>query len=154
MGRLDELKEEIYKRAAPICARIGIEIVEMNVGAHNETLSIQIFADRPTGGIGIEECSALNKRLDDILYLDLKLGNTYTLEVSSPGLDRHLTGYRDFRRVIGRDVHLFLREPVRGKREIWGTLTGIRESDLILLFKREEWIVPMEKIEKGKQIVI
>jgi len=153
MARFDELKEEIYKRAMPICHEIGIEIVEMNLYACNDILAIQIFADRPTGGVGVEECSALNQRLDKILYEDLKLGDNYTLEVSSPGLDRWLVGYRDFRRVIGREIHLFLTEPVRGKREIWGELTAARESDLLLKIRNEEWLVPMEKIEKGKQII-
>jgi ribosome maturation factor RimP len=154
MGRFDELKEEIYKRAIPICKELGIEIVDMNLSAYQETLSIQVFADRPTGGIELEECTLLNRRLDDLLYKDLKLGDNYTLEVSSPGLDRHLVNYRDFRRAIERDVHLFMREPVRGKREIIGTLTGVRESELILIVNREEWLVPMDKIEKGKQIII
>jgi ribosome maturation factor RimP len=153
MARFDELREEIYKRAVPICTELGIEIVEVNIHAVNDMLVIQVFADKPAGGIGLEECTALNQRLDKILYDEMKLGDHYTLEVSSPGLDRPLLGYRDFRRVIGRNVHLFLKEPVRGKREIIGELTGLREGELILQVKTEEWLVPTEKVEKGKQIV-
>lgn len=154
MGRFDELKEEIYKRAASICVEIGIEIVEMNIRAYNDAITIQILADRPTGGVGLDECSALNHRLDTICYNEFKLGDSYTLEVSSPGLDRPLLGYRDFRRVVGREIHLFLKEPVHGKREIWGELIGVRESELMFKIGNEEWLVPMEKIEKGKQVII
>ncbi len=154
MGSIDDLKEDIYKRAVPICAEIGIEIVEMKIHAYNDILSIQVFADRPTGGVGLDECTALNQRLDKILYNELNLGNNYTLEVSSPGMDRPLTGYRDFRRVMGREIHLFLKDPVRGKREIIGELTGLREGELIMKVRNEEWLVPMVNIEKGKQVII
>lgn len=153
MGRLDDLKEEIYQLAVPICESLGIEIVEMHVHPYNETINIQIFADRPTGGIGIDECTQLNRRLDEFLFNELKLGNNYTLEVSSPGLDRNLVNYRDFRRIIGRDVHVFLKEAVRGRREVEGRLTGVRESEILLQIGREEWMIPMDKIEKGKQII-
>ncbi|NTV29444.1 MAG: hypothetical protein HGA80_05125 [Candidatus Omnitrophica bacterium] len=154
MGKFDELREEIYRRAVPLCVDLGIEIVEARIHANNETLVIQVFADRPTGGVGLEACTQLNQRLDGILYNELKLGNNYTLEVSSPGLDRPLTGYRDFRRVIGREIHLFLNQPVRAKREIIGTLTGLRENELIMKVRNEEWLVPMINIEKGKQVII
>jgi ribosome maturation factor RimP len=84
----------------------------------------------------------------------MKLGNHYTLEVSSPGLDRPLRTFCDFRRVIGREVHLFLRERVQEKMEIEGELKAVREADIIIETKKGECIVPIALIEKGKQVII
>ncbi|MBF0619654.1 MAG: hypothetical protein HQL19_05750 [Candidatus Omnitrophica bacterium] len=153
MGRLEELKSDILKFAQPIAAALHIEIVECLVCVYNDTINVQVFADRPEGGIGIDECSEFNRQLDDKLFLDMNLGNTYTLEVSSPGLDRHLVSYADFRRVLGREVHVFLREQVNGRREMIGMLKAVREAEIILEAKRNDWVIPMDKIEKGKQVI-
>lgn len=154
MGRLDELKQNIYKQAELIGDALGIEVVEVNVRLQNDVLVLQVFADRPTGGIGIDECTELNRKLDQVLYNEMNLGDRYTLEVSSPGLDRMLAGYRDLRRVIGRSLQVFLKEPVRGKREVSGILKAVSEADIIVEVRKEEWTVPMDKIEKSKQIII
>ncbi len=154
MGQLDDLKGSILVRAQALCEEMSLELVELNLNPYNEILNVQVFADRPTGGIGIEECSQLNRRLDDILYNELKLGEKYTLEVSSPGLDRPAKGFQGFRRVIGRDMQIFLRERFEGKMELRGIVKGVREADIILETKNGELTVPMDKIDKGKQVII
>ena len=153
MGRFDVLIVDIQNLAQPVCDELGIEIVEVNVKPHNDTLHIQVFADKLEGGIGMEECAQLNRRLAAKLDNDLRLGDNYTLEVASPGLDRPLTQYRDFRRVLGREVQVFLKERINGKCELSGELQAAREADIIVATKKGEVIVPMDKIEKAKQII-
>jgi ribosome maturation factor RimP len=154
MGKLDDLKAKILERAQAICDGMGLEVIELNINPYNETLNIQLFADRPTGGIEMEECTKLNHRLDNVLFEEMKLGNDYTLEVSSPGLDRPVRGFREFRRVIGRDMHIFLRERFQGKMELSGIVKGVRETEIILETRDGEMLVPIDTIEKGKQIII
>jgi len=153
MSKLDELKEEILKRAQALCDAMGLELVELHLNPYNETVNIQLIADHPVGGIEMEECSKLNRRLDDILFNELNLGATYTLEVSSPGLDRPIRDFRDFRRVIGRELHIFLRERFQGKTELTGIVKGVRDVEIILETGDGEIIVPLDKIDKGKQII-
>jgi ribosome maturation factor RimP len=153
MGRLDDLKEEVSKRAQLLCDELGLEVVELHLNPYNEAVNIQLIADRPNGGIEIEECSRLNRRLDDILFKELMLGATYTLEVSSPGLDRPLKDFRDFRRVIGREMHIFLHERFQGKMELIGAVKGVRDGEIILKTRDGELIVPLDKIDKGKQVI-
>ena len=154
MGRIDDLKADVLKHAQLICDGLGLDIVELGIHPYNDTLNIQLFVDRPLGGIEIGECTKVNHRLDVVLFDELKLGNDYTLEVSSPGLDRPLKTFRDFRRVIGRDVHLFLRERVEEKMELEGELKGVREMDVIIETKKGECIIPIALIERGKQVII
>ncbi|MBF0123120.1 MAG: ribosome maturation factor [Candidatus Omnitrophica bacterium] len=153
MGRIEELKVDVLKYAQPICDALGLDIVELGIHPYNETLNVQLFVDRPLGGIEIDECTKVNHRLDVVLYEELKLGNNYTLEVSSPGLDRPLKTFPDFRRVIGRDIHLFLRERVQEKMELEGELKGVREAEVIIETKKGECIIPIALIERGKQVI-
>ena len=92
MENFDTLIDSVTRLAQPVCAALAIEIVEVNVRAHRGDVHIQVFADRPEGGIGMDACAALNKRLAAALDNGLDLGDNYTLEVSSPGLDRTLRG--------------------------------------------------------------
>jgi ribosome maturation factor RimP len=153
MGKFDAMIVDIQRLAQPICDEIGIEIVHVNVNPHNETVHIQVFADKPEGGIGMEACAEFNRRLAAKLDNEMNLGDNYTLEVSSPGLDRALIGYRDLRRVLGREVQVFFKERINGKCEMSGSLQAVREADIILVTKKGEVVVAMDKIEKAKQII-
>ncbi len=153
MTRPETLAADIQQLADPICAELGIEVVQININPYHEVVNIQLFADRPAGGIGMEECAALNRRLVERLDSELDLGDNYTLEVASPGLDRPLAGYRDLRRVLGRDVQVFLKEAVDGRREITGLLQAVRETDIIVHTRRGDILVPMDKVEKAKQVI-
>lgn len=153
MGRFDTLAADIQRLAQPLCEELGIEVVAVNVNPHHDTLHLQVFADKPEGGIGMEECAALNRGLAASLDSGTLFSDPYTLEVSSPGLDRALTGYRDLRRVLGRELQVFLKERINGKCELSGLLQAVREADIILETKKGEVLVPMDKIEKAKQII-
>ncbi len=153
MTRSETLAADIQKLADPICAEIGIEVVQININPYHEVLHIQLFADKPAGGIGMEECAALNRRLAAQLDSELSLGDNYTLEVASPGLDRPLVGYRDLKRVLGRDIQVFLKEAINGRREISGLLQAVRETEIIVRTRKGEMLVPMDKVEKAKQVI-
>lgn len=153
MEKLDTLIKSVEDMAKPVCDELGLELVEVNARAHAGDVHIQVFADRPAGGIGMDACAELNRRLALALDNGLDLGDNYTLEVSSPGLDRILCGCRDLRRVVGRPVRLFFKEPVGGKREIGGVLMAVSEADVILKTRQGELVVLMEKIEKARQII-
>ena len=153
MGRIETVKDEVTRRAEALCEALGLELVEASVKACNETLQIQVFADLPSGGIGLEACTELNHRLDRELFEEMNLGNDYTLEVSSPGLDRPVKTFADCRRSIGREIHFFLREQVEGKREWTGIVTAVRATEVIVQTKKGEILIPIDHIEKGKQVI-
>lgn len=153
MAQLETLAADIRKLADPICAELGIEVVQLSVNPYHEVVHVQLFADRPDGGIGMEECASLNRRLAAQMDSELGLGDNYTLEVASPGLDRPLVGYRDLKRVLGRDIQVFFKEPVNGRREIAGLLQAVRETDIIVRTRKGDILVAMDKVEKAKQVI-
>ncbi|NLE65490.1 MAG: ribosome maturation factor RimP [Elusimicrobia bacterium] len=153
MGRTEEIRTRALIRAEEICREEGLEVVDLHVHAHNETLHFQLLTDRPMGGIEIDECERVNRALDRVLEEELHLGPHYTLEVSSPGLDRPLRNFYDFRRAIGRPVHIFFRAPFEGRKETEGVIGGVRDGEIILRTGSGEKIVPIDMIERGKQVI-
>ena len=149
MVELEDLRKIILKAAEIQCKELELDLVELIVRRQNETIQIILLVDLPAGGIGLEACAQLNRRLDTQLYEVLKLGDNYTLEVSSPGLDRPLVTISDFRRAVIRKIHLFLREPVYGKVELIGRLKRVGDAEVEVLTKAGEVLISIDKIEKG-----
>ena len=153
MGTLETLQQEITRRAEVICQALALELVDVSVKSYNQTFQIQVLADLPLGGIGLEACTELNHRLDRELFEELDLGNNYTLEVSSPGLDRPLMTAGDYRRSTGRAIHFLLKEPVEGKKEWTGVVIAVRETEVIVQTKKGERLILIDHIQKGNHVI-
>src|SRR6185436_20499576 len=94
---LEEIKEKLTGLAVPVCAKVGVDLIELNVRRQGRDIAIQILADRPTGGITLAECSDLNRRMIEAIDQTATLPpEEYSIEVSSPGLDRPLKTRKDF----------------------------------------------------------
>jgi ribosome maturation factor RimP len=149
-----ETKQKIESLARQVIEQGGAELVEINIGGNPRDVLIQVTADRPAGGITMGECSRLNKALvsriegDNILSSD-----NFSLELSSPGLDRTLVSRKDFMRVLGRELHVWLHEPVGGKKEVQGILTQVGDSALTLEAGSTQLVLPLPAIIRGKSVI-
>ncbi len=134
-------KEEIKTFLENIATPMGIEIVD--VETKGEALTVFIETD---GGVDLNTCEAFhNAIMDPIDELDPSFGAAYTLNVSSPGLDRPFKTARDFERNMGREVEVKLYAPLRGKKFLEGVLSAYDENSVTLLLGGSE-----EKINKTK----
>jgi ribosome maturation factor RimP len=129
-------KETVVARIAEIAERVGasegLEIVDVEFKGGGKQRLVRIFIDKP-GGVSHDDCQFVSRNVGTILDVeDVVPGDSYRLEVSSPGIDRPLRTARDFERVVGQLVVIALREAVVEKRRWEGTLTGIKD-DIITL---------------------
>lgn len=128
-----DIDQRIYTIVHATTLNQGLELVELKVGRHNKDTMIQVFADKPKGGIGLEECTALNRSIVENIDKEGFLGDDgYSLEVSSPGLDRPLITYKDFLRNINGEIRLWLKQKVEGKVEYKGFIKSVSEQELVL----------------------
>ncbi len=149
----EELKKNLLKLAQPICDEAGMDLIELNVRRHGGEVAVQVLADRPAGGISMEECSFLNRKLVETLDAQLAISQEYSLEVSSPGLDRALTTKKDFLRAVHQELRFHLSGPVGGKREYTGILTQVSESTVLVeTQKYGEITIPIGNILKAVQV--
>lgn len=128
-----------------------VELIDLEIKGTGPYSILRIYVDRP-GGITLDECARLSSKLSDFLDVEDLIPHRYTLEVSSPGLDRPLTSEKDFSRKIGEKVKIFLKEPMGKKNELDGQIKDLKEDKLFLDEEGEEKIVPFDKILKGKII--
>ena len=113
-------RERIIELVEPAVESEGLELVELECLRMKTRWLVRIFIDRE-GGATLDDCTALSHQLGDLLNVhDLPPG-PYTLEVSTPGLDRPLTRDKDFEKYRGARVRIRTREPIDGSRNFLGT---------------------------------
>ncbi|MDO5621777.1 MAG: ribosome maturation factor RimP [Paracoccus sp. (in: a-proteobacteria)] len=115
----------------PVIEGMGYELVRVRLQG-GKTALLQIMADRPEGGINVEDCAEISTMLSATLDVEDPIEDNYTLEVSSPGIDRPLTRMKDFATFEGYEVRLETNQPIDGRKRFKGVLAGT-EGDEVLL---------------------
>ena len=150
---LEDVKNKIEEYLTSIIEEKGIELVDLIVHRRQKRVAIEVLADKPGGGITVEECTWINKLLVKKIDEEVLIIGDYTVEVSSPGLDRPLKTTKDFLRVIGRPVRFLLKESFADKWEHVGVVQGVEVSNIVILAKEKTYSLPLEKIQKAVQVV-
>jgi len=115
----------------PAIEGMGFELVRLRLMS-GKTRTLQIMADRPEGGIEVEDCARISTAVSAILDVEDPIEDNYVLEVSSPGIDRPLTRLKDFDLWSGHEARLETEELIDGRRRFKGMLAGT-EGDEVLI---------------------
>lgn len=115
----------------PVIEGLGFELVRIRLMG-GKTRILQIMADRPDGGIGVDECGEISTAVSAVLDVEDPLEDNYVLEVSSPGIDRPLTRLKDFEVWKGWEARIETTELIDGRRRFKGDLAGV-EGDEVLI---------------------
>jgi ribosome maturation factor RimP len=130
----------------------GFELVEVEVKRAAGGQFVRLFVDKP-GGIGLDELQSVSEEVSAILDVEDPIESSYTLEVSSPGLDRPLKSEADYRRYQGRLARLSSYEPIEGRRHWTGRIVSVEDGAVKLALEKEGGAVarlPFEKIAHGR----
>ncbi len=125
----------------PVIEGLGFELIRLRLMGGN-TRILQIMADRPDGGINVDECGAISTAVSASLDVEDPIEENYVLEVSSPGIDRPLTRLKDFDIWKGWEARIETTELIDGRRRFKGTLAGIEGEEVLIA------------LEEGKEEVI
>ena len=113
----------------PSVEALGYELIELELRTGGRNGLMRLFIDAPEG-IGLDDCEAVSRQVSAVLDVEDPIPGHYTLEVSSPGLDRALTKPAHFQRFTGEDVRIKLRTPVDGRRNFRGALRAADEESI------------------------
>ena len=119
----------------PVIEDLGYELVRLRLQG-GRTATLQIMADRPDGGINVEDCAVISTAISATLDVEDPIEDEYHLEVSSPGIDRPLTRLRDFETFEGYDARLETNQPIDGRKRFKGVIAGVgkgADGDEVLL---------------------
>jgi len=130
------MKEAIVAQVTEVARRVagaeGLEVVEVQLLGGGSRRVLRITIDKPSG-VSHADCELVSHQVGTILDVeDVMPGDGYTLEVSSPGVERKLIGARDFQRFLGQKARVVLREPVENRRHWEGTLAGFSGDEVTL----------------------
>lgn len=152
---MSKISEKVEEFIIPIVENLGkdIEIVEVEFAKKYNGDNLTIFIDKP-GGVNIEDCELVHNAVDDPLdELDPTEGRPYTLNVSSPGIDRPIVTDKDFARNIGIELELKLFEPINKKKMLVGTLVAFNNDSIIVENNGENLEIERKKISKATKFI-
>ena len=157
----------IRQLAGRVAHSYGLDIFDVQLRRESIGMVLRVIIDRPDRGVpekpeeavGIEECQRVSHDLSVLLDVEddqigeSSLEKNYTLEVSSPGLDRPLRHEADYRRFVGRLAKLVTTEPLDGQSAFAGRLAGIDAGHVLLTEGRKTHRVPLARIKRGQLVV-
>jgi len=139
--------------ARPLAEAEGLELVAVEYQREAGGWVLRVYLDTP-GGVTLEDCQRVSEQLGDLLDVEDLVDHAYTLEVSSPGLDRPLVAEADFARFAGRTIRLQTEAPVEGQRRFRGRLLGIAGGTVRLEVDGGRQVaIPHAAIERARLVV-
>ena len=144
--------ERIREIAEGVASSEGVELVDVELVGRGPGAVLRIFLDKP-GGVTTQDCQTVSRQVGVILDVEDVIDARYTLEVSSPGLDRRLTKPADYQRFTGKQVKLQLRNSEGGRRRFQGRLLGCEEGQVKLEVEDLGTVaIPLQEIEKANLV--
>ena len=143
--------EQLQALLAPVVEALGYECWGVEFISQGRHSVLRVYIDRPEG-ILIDDCEAVSRQVSGLLDVEDPISGEYTLEVSSPGMDRPLFTLEQFAKHAGEQVKIRLRSPYEGRRNYQGILRGVEEQDVVVLVDDHEYLLPIDSIDKANII--
>ena len=136
---------------APVVKSFGCELWGLDFFSQGKRSLLRLYIEKP-GGVSLEDCERVSRQVSSILDVEDPIAKGYTLEVSSPGMDRPLFNLEQYRAYIGSEISLRLRTPFEGRRKFTGVLHAIEDDEVVLQVGEDEYLLPFELIEKANVV--
>ncbi|WP_394182608.1 ribosome maturation factor RimP [Marinomonas posidonica] len=137
----------------PVVEGLGFEFWGMEYLSQGKDSVLRIFIETDAEkGIDVEDCARVSRQVSSILDVEDPITGEYHLEVSSPGLDRPLFSLAQYQAYVGSIVSLRLRVPFDGRRKFKGQLVGVENDDIVVRVDQEEYLLPIDLIDKGNVV--
>lgn len=147
-------KHYLQDMIEPVVEEAGYELVRiMTVGQTNPTLQVMIDTADHSRDITVDDCAEVSRRISDILDEKDPIKDRYSLEVSSPGLDRPLTKPAHFKRFSGYEIKLETENKVENRKRFKGRITAAGEENITVSMDGNEYVIPYAEIAKAKLVL-
>ena len=143
--------DELAKLLEPTVERLGYELADLEVRLGSKGGLVRIFIDKPEG-IDLDDCEKVSLAVSALLDVEDPVPGNYSLEVSSPGLDRKLTKVEHFQRFEGETVKVQMRFPIEGRRRFRGTLVSSNDENIVVEVDGESHSLPLKTIDTARLV--
>lgn len=141
---------DLWSLIEPIVTGLGYELVDIEYKPHPRNGLLRIYIDKEEG-ITLDDCEAVSRQVSAMLDVEDPVSGHYTLEISSPGLDRPLKKAADFERFSGEHVKIKMSMPtIEGQRNFTGKLMGLKDNDVMVEVDGEIHYLPLGGIDRAR----
>lgn len=152
--RGEQIAEKARSIAEPLCEDLGIEVVDVEYTMERGNWVLRIYIDRP-GGVTLDDCARVSRELGTLLDVEDIVPQSYSLEVSSPGLDRPLKREKDFLKAVGKKVRIRTIEPIDGRKNFKVVVDGVEDGTVVVKdASGKVWRILIDNIEKARCEII
>ncbi len=144
----NDIKQKVLRLAKQVADEQGVEIFDIELLGKGKLL-LRVIIDKE-GGVTLGDCERLSKSLGTVLDVEDLFPGSYTMEISSPGLDRPLKGIKDFEKNVGRLCRIITLEKIENQNFFIGRITKINGNFIKFLVNGREIDIPFEKLSKAK----
>ncbi|MFT6470643.1 MAG: ribosome maturation factor RimP [Neptuniibacter pectenicola] len=136
----------------PSVIALGVELWGIEFLSQGKHSTLRVYIDSEENGITVDDCAKVSHQISGIMDVEDPIAGNYTLEVSSPGVDRPLFTLEQFAAYAGSHIQLRLRIAYEGRRKFKGILNGIEGDDILVVVDEEEYMLPIEYIDRANII--
>jgi len=145
---------ELERLIAPAVTGLGYELVRVQMQGGSRQATLQVMAERQDRrAMQVDDCARLSREISALLDTADPIAGAYTLEVSSPGIDRPLVKAADYERFAGHEARLEADPPIEGRKRFHGTLAGVEGDRVRLETENGEIALPLASIRRAKLVL-
>ena len=141
--------EQIAELIAPTVEALGLELWGIELQQQGKYSLLRIYIENREDGVGIEDCEKVSRQVSALLDVEDPISGEYTLEVSSPGMDRPLFTAEQFGLYVGETVNIRLRTAMQGRRKFKGVIERVNEGVVDLLVDGESVAIQLTDLDKA-----
>lgn len=143
-----EVVDKVTRLAEEVAGENNVELVDIELLGSGRKTILRVTIDRE-GGIGIDDCRTVSRELESLLDVEDPIVSRYTLEVSSPGIDRPLKKIEDFIRFAGKKVRIVTKDTIDNQTFFIGFIKDVKENDIYIELEKKTVTIPFETVKKA-----
>ncbi len=146
----EEALKKVELVLEPVISSLGFDLVERELIFEKGRWILRLYIDNPEKGVTIDDCSTISHAVDGVLDVENLIDRAYSLEVSSPGINRPLRKKEDFIRFKGETVKIKTKQPIDGRSNYKGMLQGMEGDVILVAIDGNIFRIPHDLLEKAR----
>ena len=144
--------QSVTELIEPVLLANGLELIDVEFNKEGKNWILRIYIDRE-GGVTLADCQKVSRLAGDLIEVEEVIEPVYTLEVSSPGLNRVLKKEKDFLKYSGKKIYVQCHAPMDGRKKFTGILTGFIDQSIHLEVDGQHYTIPLNLVAKANLVI-
>ncbi|NWN89910.1 ribosome maturation factor RimP [Marinobacter adhaerens] len=149
-GKIKQLENIL----CPVVEGLGFDFWGVEYRTQGRQSLLRVYIDDTENGISVDDCETVSRQISGVMDVEDPIQTEYTLEVSSPGMDRPLFRPEHYQAFVGHQVNIRLRMAFEGRRKFKGLLKGMEDEDVVVVVDNHEYLLPFDSIERAHIIPV